>query len=98
LYKLPDGLLRDVFSPHLTSAIDGSENAPAKQACCGLPDVYRNLHPHRDWRRPDSTAFPAKVNDAPPAVTLLNLFESECDYLESTQSAAEKDSKYGAVT
>jgi hypothetical protein len=76
LDELPDGFFRDVLTGHVTASIDGSEHVAACQACGGLPNLYRHLHPSRHGDRSDSTAFPGKVNDAPSALALLNLLES----------------------
>jgi hypothetical protein len=95
--KLPDDLLAQHFACDSASAIYRTEDVTLRHAGWRCPRIDRRLSPARHRSGADATVLADQINDAPTAIALLQVRESErCD-LGASQAAAEENSEDSSV-
>ena len=89
LEQLPNDLFAQADALRLAGAVYGSEYVTSSDPSGGCPCIDCHLHPRRHRHRPDAAMLPNEVHDAPPAVPLLDVTESECGHFRPPKSAAD---------
>jgi len=84
LEHLPDDLLTQTFAGNSIGAIHGQEDLPTFNASRGRPGIDRHLNPGRHRRCSDATVLSLEIDNAPPAVALLDVRERQRRHFRST--------------
>jgi hypothetical protein len=79
--KLPDDLLAQRFACDAASAVYRTEDVSFRRPGWRCPRIDGHLHPGRHWRGADPSVFADQINDAPAAIALLQVRESERGHL-----------------
>jgi hypothetical protein len=84
---LPDSLFAQRVRLNVIGSIYCPEDASILQIGCTSPCIYGHLHPCGHGYRANSLVLADKINDAPPAISLLEMRECERRYLGPSQPA-----------
>ena len=76
-----------------TASIYGAEHGAICNPGDSSPSIDRDLDPGRHRHRPHAPVLADQIDDAPPAIALLNVLEGERRYLGAPQPAAEQHSQ-----
>ena len=95
---LPDHLFAEHVAAHLVAANDGAEHVSVRDAGGGGPGIDRHLHPDRHRNGRHAPVFSVEIDDAPPAISLLDVVHRKGGDLGPAQRAAEQHGDDGAVT
>jgi hypothetical protein len=90
LDDVPDHFLGHPVAPHAPAAIDSPPHGPGLDPRRIKPVSRRDLDPGWDRYRTHPPALADQIRHNPPAVPLLNLFDSEPGQLRSPQRAPEQ--------
>ena len=87
------GRYAQAFVPSSVGSVHRPEHMAIRHLSDRRPGINRHLHP--SWHRggADTTVLAYEVDDAPAAIALLDVGESERCHLGSSQSATKKDGK-----
>ena len=95
--KLPADLFAQHFACDSVSAVYRTEDVTFCHVGWRCPRIDGHLHPGRQRCGADSTVLADQIKDAPAAIALLQVRESERGYLGAPQAAAEQNGENGAV-
>jgi hypothetical protein len=94
---LPDDFLAEALARNGAAASHWPENMSGGDARRRSPCIDRHLHPRRHRRGADAPVFSDEIDDAPPAIALLDVCKCERGHFRTAQSAAKEDGENGAI-
>src|ERR1700727_2223616 len=97
LDELPDDLFAQTCASDSVSAIYRTKDVTLRQARRKHPRINGHLYPGRHRRGADPTMLADQINDAPAAIALLQVRESERGHLRAPQATAEKNGEDSSV-
>jgi len=89
---LPDHFLAEALAAEPACAIQRPEDVAIGHSHRRSPSIDRYFDPGGHWDRADAPVFADQIDNAPAAIPLLHVRESQRRNFLASQSAAQKDS------
>jgi hypothetical protein len=94
---LPDHLFAQVLTGNSAGTVHGPKNVTNDDARWRCPRVDRDFHPSGHRCRTDAAVFANQIDNAPPAIALLNMSKGQGCHFRSPESTSQKDGEDGAI-
>jgi len=98
LHHMPNGLLRNLFSPNSTCPVDSPEQPSTANTGGREPIIQELSHPAGQWDCADMTGFADQIHDRPVLLSLLKVAERQLDGFMSSQSAGKQNRQESPVS
>jgi hypothetical protein len=93
----PDCPVAQPFAQNAPTLRQRAQETTVFNLCCYLPGVNSLLHPNRYRDRSDPAALTLQVDDDPPALTLLNVFELQCGEFSASQRTSDQERQNAVI-
>ena len=97
LDDVPNHLLCDAFSPHVSLFGYAAEDPPVRDARRFKPEIGGRFNPIRHWNGPDVRRLADQVGNDPVVLPLLKVIRPQSSHFASAQAATEHERQHGSV-